>query len=162
MSDRYAAEHGIPSSPLCSRSDEILLSFDGRFLTMHGPNGRSYSAASGRPSNGRSFDYSPSRYRLSSEGPIPPGRYWINPSQTWTNHWYNVASRDAWGDHRVTIHVYPGTETYGRGGFFIHGGTHPGSAGCINLHSGMEDFVRELNSTLGSSPDCYIPLMVKY
>jgi len=25
------------------------------------------------------------------------------------------------------------TETFGRGGFFIHGGTCAGSAGCINL-----------------------------
>jgi len=47
------------------------------------------------------------------------------------------------GIHRITIHVSPTTMTLKRGGFFIHGGTHPGSAGCINLHGAMENFVRD-------------------
>jgi hypothetical protein len=161
MSDRYAAEHGIPRGPSCSRSENISLRFDGDTLIMHGPRGRSYPAVSGRPSGGK-FDYSSGRFGMRSDGPIPPGRYWIKPSEMWSNHWYNLASRSAWGDHRITIHVFPGTETYGRGGFFIHGGTHAGSAGCVNLHSRMEDFVRELEAATKDSQDCYVPLTVRY
>ncbi|WP_083380147.1 tlde1 domain-containing protein [Paraburkholderia fungorum] len=127
-----------------------------------GPQGHDYAAVSGRPKVSGGFDYSPARQHESSEGPIPPGRYWIEPSQMWTNHWYNIAPRGAWGDHRITIHVFPGTATFGRGGFFIHGGSHAGSAGCINLHSRMEDFVRDLEAATAGSPDCYIPLTVSY
>lgn len=161
MSNPYAAERGIPSAPLCARSG-ISLRFNGRFLTMIGPGGRAYAAVSGRPTDGGAFDYSPARQHESRTGPIPEGQYWVKPSQMWTNHWYNLAPRAAWGDHRLTIHVLPGTQTYGRGGFFIHGGTHAGSAGCINLHARMEDFVHVLKDVTAGSPDCYIPLTVQY
>ncbi|WP_245964897.1 L,D-transpeptidase family protein [Trinickia dinghuensis] len=80
----------------------------------------------------------------------------------WTNHFFSLAPRAAWGDHRLTIHVYPGTQTFDRGGFFIHGGTHPGSAGCINLHADMEKFVRDLATAAAGSASCYIPLTVAY
>ncbi|WP_279612141.1 tlde1 domain-containing protein [Burkholderia latens] len=102
------------------------------------------------------------RHQAENVGPIPPGRYWIQPSQMWTNRWYNLASRAAWGDHRLTIHVMPGTSTFGRGGFFIHGGTHAGSAGCINLHAGMENFVREIEDATKGAPECRVPLTVQY
>ncbi|MBN3850297.1 MULTISPECIES: tlde1 domain-containing protein [Burkholderiaceae] len=129
---------------------------------MNGPVFRTYAASSGSVADRRSFDYSPARQREHNTGPIPSGRYWILPSQMWENHWYSLAPRAAWGDHRITIHIYPGTQTYGRGGFFIHGGTHAGSAGCINLHIEMEAFARDLNEWVASSPDCYIPLTVRY
>lgn len=80
----------------------------------------------------------------------------------WTNQWFNIAPRAAWGNHRLTIHVWPGTETYGRGGFFIHGGTHAGSAGCIYLHAVMEKFVTDLGAASKNGSDCYIPLTVQY
>ncbi|PCE29834.1 DUF2778 domain-containing protein [Burkholderia ubonensis subsp. mesacidophila] len=99
---------------------------------------------------------------MGNVGPIPPGQYWIQPSQMWTNRWYNIDPRAAWGDHRLTIHVMPGTQTYGRGGFFIHGGDHAGSAGCINLHAGMEDFVRDIEAATKAASECYIPLTVQY
>jgi hypothetical protein len=161
MSDRYAAEHGIPRGPFCSSSEEMSLFFNGHYLMLRGPGGRSYPAVSGRPAESK-FDYSSARYSARGEGPIPPGRYWVRPSEMWSNHWYNLASRSAWGDHRITIHIFPGTETYGRGGFFIHGGAHAGSAGCINLQSRMEDFVRDLEAANKTSQDCYVPLTVQY
>jgi len=139
-----------------------MLRFDGRFLAIIAPQARSYAAVSGRPTDSGGFDYSAGRQRESRTGPIPPGKYWVQPSQMWTNHWYNLAPRAAWGDHRLTIHVFPGTQTYGRGGFFIHGGTHTGSAGCINLHNRMEDFVRDLTAATRGLSDCYIPLTVAY
>ncbi|MEN2473631.1 MULTISPECIES: L,D-transpeptidase [Burkholderia] len=161
MTNRYTAERGMPSVPMCGRST-ITLRFDGRVLTVSGGLSRVYPGVSGQPDGKGRFDYSVERQQKSNGGPIPAGHYWVQPSQVWTNHWYNVTPRDGWGDHRLTIHVLPGTQTYGRGGFFIHGGTHPGSAGCINLHAGMEKFVTEIESALADSPDCFLPLTVQY
>lgn len=161
MVDRYQFEHSTPRLPLCNQS-RASLSFDGQRLILTGSAFRVYPAVSGRPDDLGRFDYSVARQREGSAGPIPPGRYWIQPSQMWTNRWYSLAPQAAWGDHRITIHVFPGTQTYERGGFFIHGGTHAGSAGCINLHAAMESFVRALAEAVASSPDCYIPLTVRY
>jgi len=162
MTDPYVAEHAIPTLPLC-KSAQLALFFDGRRLTMTGAGTFGvYFAVSGRPQGTGSFDYSVARQQERQEGPIPEGRYWIQPSQMWTNHWYSLAPRNAWGDHRITIHVFPGTPTYDRGGFFIHGGSHPGSAGCINLHTGMDAFVRDLRAAVGADSDCYVPLTVQY
>ena len=161
MSSRYTSERGSPRVPACARA-QVSLRFDGRFLTMSGRKSQIYAAVSGSKDRSGKFDYSSMRQRERGVGPIPPGQYWIAPSQMWENHWYNLASRAAWGDHRITIHVYPQTQTFGRGGFFIHGGTHAGSAGCINLHAGMESFVRDLKEATTSSANCYIPLTVRY
>jgi hypothetical protein len=49
-----------------------------------------------------------------------------------------------------------------RYGFFIHGGSYHGSAGCINLRAGMDDFVRDLDAVKKAAPNCYIPLAVRY
>ncbi|NRF85542.1 DUF2778 domain-containing protein [Burkholderia gladioli] len=161
MPNPYAAEIGRPIAPACARST-IALSFDGRRLTMIGSPTRIYTAVSGQPTTSGTFDYSEMRQQIRGEGPIPAGTYWIQPSQMWTNRWYNIAPRSVWGDHRITIHIMPGTMTFNRGGFFIHGGSHTGSAGCINLHSGMEKFVKDLEAVVKNSPDCYISLTVKY
>ncbi|PTB30267.1 DUF2778 domain-containing protein [Paraburkholderia caribensis] len=162
MVDPYSSERAAPTLPLC-QSARLALSFDGRSLTMTGVGPfRVYAAVSGRPLGNGLFDYSLARQRERQEGPIPEGRYWIRPSQMWTNHWYSLAPRAAWGGHRITIHVFPGTHTFSRGGFFIHGGTHLGSAGCINLHMGMEVFVRDLQDAVGDNSDCYIPMVVQY
>jgi hypothetical protein len=80
----------------------------------------------------------------------------------WENKWYKMGSRAAWGNFRLTIHPYPSTETYGRGGFFIHGGSTPGSAGCIDLSTNIDKFVEKLTTELKGLPKCYIPLTVLY
>ena len=45
-----------------------------------------------------------------------------------------------WAKHRVWLEPSKETDTFGRGGFSIHGGDVPGSAGCIDLTSGMPGF----------------------
>lgn len=40
---------------------------------------------------------------------------------------------DSWGTQRAFLNPSPGTNTFGRSGFSIHGDTSPGSAGCIDL-----------------------------
>lgn len=164
-SKNYASERGTPGSLQCSASADISLRFDGHSLTLlerSRPTLRVYPAVSGRPDDKGRFDYSRERQHESRTGPIPEGDYWVEPDQMWANHWYSLAPTAAWGFHRLTIHVLPRTSTFDRGGFFIHGGTRAGSAGCINLHGGMERFVSDLDQMLRPIPHCFIPLTVKY
>jgi hypothetical protein len=114
-----------------------------------------------------SFSYDPSRQTLANTGPIPAGRYWIDPSELWERGFLRglvlgQGHADAWGDYRLTIHPYPHTVTHQRGGFFIHGGTAPGSAGCIDLTTHMAAFVTALRAIVGSRDNCFIPLDVDY
>ena len=72
-------------------------------------NGKSYTyrGVSGQPLNEGGFDYSATRQQESGKGPIPEGAYWIKPSEMWTNRWYNVALRSAWGNNRITFMFSP-------------------------------------------------------
>jgi len=91
----------------------------------------------------------------------PEGTYWINPDELWTNRWYKSGSVDAWGNYRITIHPFTTTDTFKRGGFFIHGGKVLGSAGCIDLTKYMDTFVSDLSSELATRA-CQIHLKVDY
>src|SRR5690606_25253592 len=51
---------------------------------------------------------------------------------------FNEAS---WGESRIELTPDSGTNTFGRSGFFIHGGDMPGSAGCIDLLAEESDFM---------------------
>ena len=162
MSDRYAGERYVPKVPTCKKSI-LTLYFDGRILRAQGSKKMiTFPAVSGRPNDGK-FDYSPDRQKIPDQGPIPAGDYWIQPSELQENAWYRLRNpRTAWGNYWITIHPYPNTETYKRGGFFIHGGATPGSAGCIDLVRNMNRFVEELADELKDKGTCYIPLTVRY
>jgi len=54
----------------------------------------------------------------------------------------------AWGNYRFWLTPKPDTKTFGRDNFSIHGGLLPGSAGCIDLTSEMDDFA-DLMRALG-------------
>jgi type VI secretion system (T6SS) effector TldE1-like protein len=154
----------------------VTLKFDGEYLWMYGIRSVEtsrysavltgkpfkYHGVSGRPVGG-SFDYSPERQRQRGEGPIPAGRYWITPSEIWEAGIINwiIRRTTAWGNFRISIHPYPDTATFGRGGFFIHGGSEPGSAGCIDLTDEMDKFIEDLRSGVRES-SCHIPLTVAY
>jgi hypothetical protein len=77
-------------------------------------------------------------------------------SERW---FYSWRYEDAWGSHRITIHPFDTTHTFGRGGFFIHGGTTPGSAGCIDLTAGISSFARALGAL---PPRTKVKLTVRY
>jgi hypothetical protein len=144
---------------MCS---SLKLFFDGSTLQMTGGSENySYPAASGRPTKGGKFIYSKEAQKASFSGPIPEGVYWINPDELWTNRWYKRGSEAAWGKYRITIHPFTTTETYKRGGFFIHGGKELGSAGCIDLTSHIEDFVANLGKE-EAMRKCQIHLTVNY
>ncbi|MGH9895287.1 MAG: tlde1 domain-containing protein, partial [bacterium] len=123
--DRYKVERY--DSTLVKSS--LSLQFDGTNLTLvgAGPTAKVYPAVSGRPDKKGKFDYSAARQREQNAGPIPAGTYWVRPDEIWSNAWYKVGSRSAWGNFRLTIHPFTTTQTPGRkGGFFIHGGSVAG------------------------------------
>jgi RHS repeat-associated protein len=159
---------------------------DGNFS----PSYISLPAVSGRPDDNGMFDYSIERQMRSDVGPIPEGRYQINLSEapdmdTWENleGLMGAASaklgfpkfgtfpggRYAWGDGRIDINPdkvkVPNTGNPFdlftlRGGFTIHGGSEPGSAGCIDLCNGFSLFKSMV--TKYSSVSKNVLLNVKY
>ena len=50
------------------------------------------------------------------------------------------SSKVAWGDYRWSLVQMKGTKTYGRDSFYLHGGSFPGSIGCIDLVTDSGDF----------------------
>jgi hypothetical protein len=165
MSKDYQKERRHPKAPSCQQA-KISLLFNGTFLYIFGNRPEpSYPAVSGRPDDKKQFNYSIERQTIPGEGPIPEGQYWVQPSELWENNWFKsvfFAPRSAWGNFRLAIHPYPNTQTYTRGGFFIHGGSTPGSAGCIDLTMHMDSFIEKLSNILGGQPTCHIPLTVRY
>jgi len=170
----YASERHEPKLPTCGAT-AVTLSFDGEYLWMYGlkflesPRSCSvlngplkYPAVSGAPLRGK-FVYSVERQTQKNAGPIPEGRYWITPSEIWQAGIINwlIGMETGWGKFRITIHPYPTTNTYGRGGFFIHGGDEPGSIGCIDLTNNIERFIQNLRGGVKET-ECYIPLTVDY
>lgn len=150
------AERGSSSLP----EADFELTFDG--TTLATSVGLSWPAVSGRRDESGRFDYLPSRQRIANVGPIPAGTYWLDPAQlvNLSNRWfYSWRYETAWGTDRITIHPLDATRTFGRGGFFIHGGTSAGSAGCVDLTSGMASFARMIGALPGRA---HVKLYVQY
>ena len=86
-----------------------------------------------------------------NEGPIPPGLYELDPSKISEAGFWRKFTGD-WGQYRAPIQpVYP-TNTYGRDGFFIHGGKKPGSKGCIDVGPADKDIFPTLRGHNGPIP----------
>ena len=123
--------------------------FDGKKFTLY-ENDKpimSWDAVSGKDGY-----RSPEYQNMKDTGPIPEGTYVARQSElqhitpygiivgianagTWPGSLYS------WGASRVKLESSQQTNTYGRGGFYIHGGWVPGSAGCIDLTSNIDNFV---------------------
>lgn len=151
-------------NPTLANCHSLSMRFDGSTLDVlsSGILLRTYYAVSGKPNADGSFDYSVARQKLAYKGPIPAGTYWIRPDELWTNAWYKNGPWGSWGNYRIVIHAFTTTQTYGRSGMFIHGGSNPGSAGCIDLTSGIDAFVQDLQRDLGNMTTCQIRLEVVY
>lgn len=69
----------------------------------------------------------PADQAVVGKGPIPQGQWTIGPAK----------NNSTLGQHVMELEPKPGTETFGRSGFYIHGDSlqHPGQAshGCIVL-----------------------------
>lgn len=68
----------------------------------------------------------------------------------------------AWGNYRMPITAKTGTNTYGRGSFYIHGGCIAGSIGCIDLLENMDNFVKVYQSYKSQMGFDKLDLIVDY
>ena len=85
------------------------------------------------------------------EGPIPLGTYIADPAQISAGGFFRNLLGD-WGAYRVPLRPAPGTNTFGRNGFFLHGGRRPGSAGCIDVGASDKDLFSLLRNASGLVP----------
>lgn len=122
---------------------------------------KSWSAVSGRgntPHDSRPTVCQTPKYQVCNHvGPIPAGTYYVSKHEIeyadnievgdfeHNDPTYNrrnaPENRTGWGAFRVLLNPDKSTNTYGRGGMYIHGGKWRGSAGCIDLTSNIGDFV---------------------
>lgn len=138
------------------------------------------------------FTESPDEFsKMKDAGPLPKGNYTVGPIESrkgntqeigaitalWNKllgKYDNVPQKDTtfqseseysrigWGNFRAPIIPKPGTVTYGRDNFYIHGGSFEGSHGCIDLTNQMSDFAKYYGTWLASTKKKNIPLTVNY
>jgi hypothetical protein len=68
-----------------------------------------------------------------------------SPVKDTEGHAFNqntTVSKTSWGDYRWTLKPKAGTDTLGRNSFYLHGGSTPGSIGCIDLVTNSGDFAK--------------------
>jgi RHS repeat-associated protein len=91
-------------------------------------------------------------------GPIPAGTYFIWPQElhksSWLERFVNRIREDDWGAARVGITNVriddPNATCQARGGFYLHGGLKPGTAGCIDIgNRGIEEFISRVQGYPG-------------
>jgi hypothetical protein len=127
--------------------------------------------------------------KIKDQGPLPEGNYTVSQVQKRTNgnatqliqsktqkelydlmmsgnkhDWNSGAAPDliSWGDYRLPITKAGETETFGRSNFYIHGGGIPGSIGCIDLTTGMNDFAQYFLDWKSKNNNKKMDLIVKY
>ena len=138
------------------------------------------------------FTSSPDEFsKMKDAGPLPKGNYTVGPIESRKGNTSEVGaitallnkaigkydnvplkdttfnsdseySRIGWGNYRAPIIPSPNTITYGRGNFYIHGGSFEGSHGCIDLTNQMGDFAKYYGTWLSSTNKKNIPLQVNY
>lgn len=91
---------------------------------------------------------------VSDRGPIPEGEWTVDPENSNYDKWYKLGwgDNDSWGDVRTIIEPNAGTDTFGRDQMYMHGGTIPGSIGCVDLtihnnafHNMLQDYGEPIN-----------------
>jgi uncharacterized protein RhaS with RHS repeats len=101
-----------------------------------------------------------------NEGPIPSGNYTLNTDEVSNPGLVGDLLRNTqgdWGDWRGPLHPNAETNTYGRKGFFLHGGSISGSAGCIDVGGGLmgNTSLDRLLEDIMADPDKIVPVLVK-
>jgi hypothetical protein len=118
-----------------------VLVYQNGFVHLYGEGGKlimSCAASSGEPGE--------TDPRKPDKGPIPPGKYILDPSEIskagMGRKLDNLLFRD-WGDYRVPLRP-DGAETFGRKGFYLHGGDKVGTKGCIDVGNHDKELFPEL------------------
>ena len=125
--------------------DDQYAVFDGKTLAVYdaGEKVAEFAGVSGKPGY-----QSPQYQNKKDTGPIPAGTYVARKKDFQNRDDYGPIKKytswpggeRGWGKHRVWLEPSKEVDTYGRGGFSIHGGEEPGSEGCIDLTSEMPAF----------------------
>lgn len=149
-STNASAKKSTFEKPINTKSGYYAV-FDGKKFTLYVDNKpvMSWDAVSGQPGY-----QNPEYQNRESTGPIPAGTYVARQEELQHitpvgfmaglipgKHGEWPGSTISWGDSRVWLEPSKETNTYGRDKFSIHGGWFSGSAGCIDLTSGMNNFV---------------------
>ena len=127
----------------CNENDFLL--FNGKHLFLKTKNGRikrKWKAISGilgsTPKDQYKKDY----------GPLPEGRYEVqfdktldyqNSKNLWDKFKWIIKS-PSWGWIITPLKPHKNNKMNGRGNLYIHGGSSPGSEGCIDLTNANKDF----------------------
>ena len=109
---------------------------------------------------------------IKSTGPIPRGTYSLLSAELSDPNFLvdllrlgaNLPSGlSDWGDWRAPLSPMAGTNTYGRSGFFLHGGLFPGSAGCIDVGRGLfgNTQTNQLQRMITSAPGGVVYVLVR-
>lgn len=120
-----------------------------------------------RATSGRApYTNRPSATGRRNEGPIPTGQYTIHASELSDPNGVGDLARSMtgdWGDWRVVLHPGPSTRTFGRSGFFLHGGSSSGSAGCIDFGGGIggNANTNRLRDAIMHDSDGLVPVTVR-
>lgn len=137
--------HGVTFEyPVNTNKNQIAI-FDGKSLTLYENDKKikSWDGMSGKP------DYQgKENQRVKGKGPLPEGTYVARQSKYQERKdsdifrkYYNWQGGErSWGKSRVWLHPSLQNNMFGRDKFTIHGGKTPGSSGCIDLTSQMDDF----------------------
>ena len=142
-----------------SQSDEdVIIVYEGTKVKVLNSKGEilyEHSATSGK---GKHMN-NPDSQHIQNEGPIPEGDYSFKTSdwnaQSPIRQLYNIIRGNGdWGDYNVRL--TPVTYKGERHSFYLHGGSYPGSAGCIDANSGISQ-IRDL--TLNQNK---VKVIVKY
>ena len=147
-----------PLSNALQTDDNITIVYDGTKIKVLNSKGEviyEHSATSGK---GKHMN-KPSSQNVQNEGPIPEGTYSFDTSdwnaQSPARQLYNVIRGNGdWGDYNVRL--TPLTYKGSRHSFYLHGGSYPGSAGCIDANAGVSQ-IRNLSLSQSN-----VRVVVKY
>ncbi len=109
----------------------------------------------------KKFNYSKEYQKIKNKGPIPEGEYWFHVGyvrSARTSFLSHIVKHKGWGNYSWSLQSEFLTNSYDRGGFFIHGGTEWGSAGCIDIKNGDKKLFKYLDGLC----NCYVLVKVKY
>ena len=138
----------------------IFVQNDNRLIAIKDGNSYNVNATSGRA------DCPGCTSMDRNKGPIPNGDYRIYARDLSNPRLIGDLLRNTkgdWGDWRVKLWPDDEKQTFGRNGFYLHGGSLPGSAGCIDVGGGINgsEVTNKLLNDIISDPDGMIHVRVR-